>query len=69
VSFSSLVRVWGDSADVQLYNQWLAAKRPVEIHLYAKGDHGFGMRKQSLPTDQWIERFGDWLQMQGLLKK
>jgi acetyl esterase/lipase len=54
---------------VQLYNQWLAAKRPVEIHLYAKGGHGFGMRRQNLPTNQWIERFGDWLQMQALLKK
>jgi acetyl esterase/lipase len=29
---------------VQLYNQWLAAKRPVELHLYATGGHGFGMR-------------------------
>ena len=54
---------------VQLYNQWLAAKRPVEMHLYATGGHGFGMRKQNLPVDQWIERFGDWLRMQGLLKK
>jgi hypothetical protein len=54
---------------VQLYNQWLAVKRPVEIHLYAKGGQGFGMRKQNLPTDQWIERSGDWLQMQALLKK
>jgi len=25
------------------------------------------MRQQNLPTDKWIERFGDWLQMQGLL--
>ena len=54
---------------VQLYNQWLAAKKPVEIHLYAKGGHGFGMRKQNLPTDQWIERLGDWMKMQGLLTK
>lgn len=50
-------------------NRRLAAKRPVELHLYAKGGYGFGMRKQNLPTDQWIERFGDWLQMQSLLKK
>ncbi|HEU4386661.1 MAG TPA: alpha/beta hydrolase [Blastocatellia bacterium] len=54
---------------VQLYNQWLATKKPVEIHLYAKGGHGFGMRKQNLPTDQWIERLGDWLKMHGLLTK
>ncbi|MBS1812832.1 MAG: alpha/beta hydrolase [Acidobacteria bacterium] len=54
---------------VKLYSQWIAAKKPAELHLYAKGGHGFGMRKQNLPTDQWIERFGDWLQIQGLLKK
>jgi acetyl esterase/lipase len=54
---------------IKLYSQWLAAKKPVEIHMYSKGGHGFGMRKQNMPSDQWIERFGDWLQSQGLLKK
>ncbi len=54
---------------IELYNKWLAAKLPAEMHLYAKGDHGFGMRKQNLPTDNWIERFSDWLGMQGLLTK
>ena len=34
--------------------------------MYAKGGHGFGMNKQGLPTDQWVDRFGDWLQEQGL---
>jgi len=52
---------------IELYNKWLAAKLPAEIHLYAKGGHGFGMRKQNLPTDNWIERFGEWLGVQGLL--
>ena len=54
---------------VHLYSKWLAAKKPAELHLYSKGGHGFGMRKQNLPSDQWIERFGDWLGLQGLLKK
>ncbi|HST21115.1 MAG TPA: alpha/beta hydrolase, partial [Blastocatellia bacterium] len=54
---------------INLYGKWLAAKKPVELHMYSKGGHGFGMRKQNLPSDQWIERFGDWLQVQGLLKK
>ena len=36
--------------------------------MYAKGGHGFGMRKQNLPSDHWIERFGEWLTVQGLLK-
>lgn len=54
---------------VNLYTKWLAAKKPVELHMYSKGGHGFGMRKQNLPSDQWIDRFGDWLEIQGLLKK
>jgi len=34
----------------------------------AKGGHGFGMQRQNLPTDHWIERFTDWLEMQGWMK-
>jgi len=45
----------------QLFSAWRAAKRPVEMHIYAKGGHGFGMTCQRLPTDSWIERFYDWL--------
>jgi acetyl esterase/lipase len=54
---------------VDLYRDWTAAKKPAELHLYSKGGHGFGMRKQNLPVDGWIERFSDWLEVQGLLKK
>lgn len=56
------------SASTRLYAEWRAAGRPVELHIYSKGGHGFGMNKQGLPADTWIERFGDWLQAQGLLK-
>lgn len=52
---------------VTLYNKWLEAGKSTELHLYARGGHGFGMRKQDLPTDAWIERFGEWLAVQGLL--
>src|SRR5271168_867754 len=46
---------------IQLYNQWTAAHKSAELHMYAKGGHGFGMRQQGIPTDHWIERFGEWL--------
>jgi len=46
----------------------LHPKKPAELHLYSKGGHGFGMREQNLPSDQWIARFGDWLEGQGPLK-
>jgi acetyl esterase/lipase len=56
----------GDS--ISLYSSWKAASKSVELHIYAKGNHGFGMSKQGLPSDGWIDRFGDWLDQQGLLK-
>ena len=56
------------SASVPLYSAWSAAGRSAELHIYAQGGHGFGMRKQGLPSDHWIDRFGDWLQAQGLLE-
>jgi len=53
---------------VELYSKWIAAKRPAELHIYAKGGHGFGMRKQNIPTDSWTDRFTDWLGMNGWMK-
>lgn len=56
------------SHSVNLYQHWLTAKHSAELHMYATGNHGFGMRVQHLPSDTWIERFGDWLQQQGFAK-
>jgi len=54
---------------LHLYHLWSAAHKSAELHIYAKGGHGFGMRKQDLPTDHWIDRFADWLELEGFLKK
>jgi predicted peptidase len=54
---------------VDLYNQWLVNKHNAELHMYSKGGHGFGMRVQNVPSDKWIERFGDWLNTNGWLAK
>jgi acetyl esterase/lipase len=54
---------------VALYEKWTGAHKPAELHMYAKGGHGFGMRTQHIPTDHWIDRFSDWLEFQGWLKK
>ena len=56
------------SASVPLYSAWSAAGRSAELHIYSKGGHGFGMYKQGLPADHWIDHFGDWLQVQGVLE-
>jgi acetyl esterase/lipase len=51
---------------INLYNKWLTAGRPAELHIYSKGGHGFGMNKQAQPSDTWVERFDDWLRGEGL---
>jgi len=53
---------------IALYGKWLQAGQSAELHMYARGGHGFGMRKQGLPADTWIERFGEWLGQRGLLQ-
>jgi acetyl esterase/lipase len=50
-----------------LYNKWMAAHKPVEMHLFAKGGHGFGMRIQNLTSDTWVDRLYDWLKQLGFL--
>lgn len=52
---------------IQLYNKWLEAGQSVELHMYAKGGHGFGTGKQNLPVDSWLQRFEEWMAFQGLL--
>jgi len=53
---------------VALYNDWTKAGKSAEMHLLAKGGHGFGMRKQNLPSDHWIELFAAWLDGLGVLR-
>ena len=54
---------------VALYSKWNNAKRSAELHVYYKGGHGFGIRKQQQPSDAWADQFAAWLEFQGFLKK
>ena len=44
-----------------LYADWSAADRSAELHVFARGAHGFGMVAQGLPSDRWIDLFEAWL--------
>ena len=57
------------SGSIQLYSAWKAAGKEAELHVYSKGGHGFGMQKKGFPVDTWIDRFGDWLAVHGLMAK
>ena len=40
---------------------WSAADRSTELHLFARGGHGFGMVRQGAPSDAWPDLFLAWL--------
>jgi acetyl esterase/lipase len=48
-----------------LYADWSNADRPAELHIFAKGGHGFGMVRRGLPADRWIDLLEHWLADQG----
>jgi acetyl esterase/lipase len=37
------------------------AKVPVEMHLYAQGGHGFGLRRTAYPVTTWPQEVETWL--------
>ena len=53
----------------RLYSAWLSAGKSVDYHIYSKDGHGFGMRKRGMPTDKWIDQFGEWLKILGILQR
>lgn len=52
---------------VPTYQRWKKAGARVEMHVYSRGGHGFGLAPRGVPSDSWIERFHDWLVAEALL--
>lgn len=52
---------------VALYLALREAKVPAEMHLYATGGHGFGLRKSDLPCSTWPARCEEWMRKSGYL--
>ena len=40
---------------------------PAELHVYAKGGHGYGLRPSEQPVCTWPQRCADWMRSSGLL--
>jgi acetyl esterase/lipase len=43
---------------LNLYEAWLSAKRPAELHIYKNGGHGLRVGNAA---KSWIRRFEEWL--------
>jgi len=52
----------------RFYDGLKAAGYRPELHVFASGGHGFGMRKQGKTSDHWIDEFYFWLEAQGLTR-
>jgi acetyl esterase/lipase len=56
-------------AGVPIFEEWRAAGKPAELHVYAAGGHGFGMRTTGTSADHWIDDFTHWMQASKLLPR
>lgn len=56
-------------SDLGLINAWRQAGRPLEVHLYERGGHGFGMSGKTAAAALWIGQFYAWMKDSGFLAK
>ena len=67
---SFLIQTEDDPAKVE--NAWLyyealkQAKVPAEMHLFANGGHGYGLRPTKLPVTHWPDLAATWLRTLGI---
>jgi acetyl esterase/lipase len=54
---------------VKFYDALRAAGHKPELHIYNAGGHGFGMKKQGMSSDHWIDDFYNWMEAQGLTRR
>ena len=51
-----------------LAESWTRAHHPVELHVYQKGGHGFGLGVPGTTTTDWAPGLLHWLQMNGMVE-
>ena len=65
-----LVQAEDDRAHVDSsIDYFLALKRagvPAELHVYAEGGHGYGLRRTKLPVTRWPELVEEWMKTIGM---
>lgn len=58
---------WPASGSALLYLEYKKLNLPSELHIYAKGGHGFGMRKNGDPVNDWPDRVAEWMRSMGYI--
>ncbi len=52
-----------------LYLEYKKRNLSAELHICAKGGHGFGMRKDKHPINEWPQRCAEWMHSLSLLER
>jgi|YelNatPaOPRAMG01_1025707.scaffolds.fasta_scaffold00094_61 acetyl esterase/lipase len=55
--------------NINLYESLYKNNVPVEIHIFEKGGHGFGLGKDKGPVKNWTNRCLDWMRTEGIISK
>ena len=54
---------------IMLYMEYKKLQIPAEVHIMTKGGHGFGMRRDGNPVNDWPQRCAEWMGSMGWLGK
>lgn len=52
-----------------LFTAWREAGVTAELHIYARGGHGFGMTPKGTTSDRWLDEFIVWLKSRESLRE
>ncbi len=53
---------------VRMFLELKRAGVPADLHIYAKGGHGFGLRPSNGPCSTWPQRCEEWMRSLGVIK-
>jgi hypothetical protein len=57
------------SGSALLYLAYKKLNIPAELHIYAKGGHGFGTNSNGVPIDDWFSRVIEWMHAMGWIRQ
>lgn len=59
---------WTAAGSALVYLEYKKLGLPCELHIYAKGGHGFGMKANGQPVNEWPTRAVEWMRSTGLVR-
>jgi acetyl esterase/lipase len=53
---------------IEFYSALKRYHVPAEMHIFQKGGHGFGIRQEGIPANNWPNLFVDWLKARKIME-